>query len=229
MNGKNDKKKPTARKPRSVGRPSEANNENIKDQILGAYLEICRREGAEAVTLQKVADLSKVALTSVRYHFQLKGLSLSQVALDYIANRNFKWINDEMLKDRASPDFDPVLSYIRVQFDAFENFPVRGSFLIHFYYICTTEIPLQTGNKELVEIARRKVLGLIHEGLGMKLYNYEGDTQLLAEQIHMLVMGGCMIAATSRDPEFFRQQKTLCMDLASQLLRMKDLNPQSRK
>lgn len=223
MAGKNYKTKSA----RSVGRPTEAQNDNIRDQILGAYLEICRREGAEAVTLQKVADLSGVALTSVRYHFQLKGLSLSQAALNYISNRNFKWINDELLKDRAAPNFDPVASYIRVQFDAFENFPVRASFLVHFYYICTTEIPLSIGNKVLVENARRKVLGLIHEGLGMKLYRYEGDTALLAEQIHMLVMGGCMIAATSRDLEFFHRQKELCLQMATQLLRMPNLNPRS--
>ncbi len=210
---------------RTAGRPHEASAENLKDKILQTFLEICRKEGAEAVTLQKVAERSGVAMNSVRYHFQMKGLTLAQVALDYINNRSFQWINQEMMKDRSLPDFDPVRSYIRVQFDAFETHPVQASFLIHFYYICTTEIPLSTtGNKSFIESAQRKILGLIHEGLGMKLYGYAGDTDLLSQQIHMLVMGGCMRAATSRDAVFFQQQKEICLHLASQLLRMKDLN-----
>jgi len=205
---------------RSVGRPAEGESGLLRDQILAAYLEICSNEGIEAVTLQKVADRSGVAMTSVRYHFQLKGLSLSQVAMEYVSAKTYEWVNAALLKARSEPDFNPVLSYVNVHFDWIQHRPLQASFLVYYYYLSTTKVPITIQNKELVEIAQRRVLGLLHEALGMKLYSYSGDTMALAQEIQLIVLGGCMNAATSRDEKFSRRQREICIKLVGQLFRV---------
>ncbi|MGZ5280281.1 MAG: TetR/AcrR family transcriptional regulator [Pseudobdellovibrionaceae bacterium] len=215
-----NKKNATQSKKRSVGRPAEGESGLLKDQILAAYLEICSTEGIESVTLQKVADRSRVALTSVRYHFQLKGLSLSQVAMEYVSAKTYEWVNAALLKARSEPDFNPVLAYVNIHFDWIQHRPLEASFLVYYYYLSTTKVPITIQNKELVEIAQRRVLGLLHEALGMKLYSFDGDTMALAQEIQLIVMGGCMNAATSRDEDFSQQQRRICIKLITQLFRV---------
>lgn len=205
-------------KKRGVGRPVEGESGILKDRILDAYIEICSTEGIETVTLQKVADRSGVALTSVRYHFQMKGLSLSQVALDYLSEKTFEFFNVEIMKARAEPGFDPVRAYVQIHFDWIERLPLQASFLFYYYYLSTTKVPLELTNKQLVEIAHQRIRGLVHEGLGMKLYQYEGDTLALAREIQMIVLGGCLNFATVRNIEFAKQQKETCLKLVMQLL-----------
>lgn len=203
---------------RGVGRPVEGESGLLKDRILEAYLDICRVEGIEAITLQKVADRSGVAMTSVRYHFQLKGLSLSQVALDYVSAKTYEFVTSEILKARARPNFDPIRTYVQVHFDWVEQRPLQASFLLYFYYLSTTQVPLAITNEELAAIAQQRILGLLHEGLGMKLYKFQSDSMELAREIQMIVLGGCTNLATARNPEFARQQKEICMKLVMQLL-----------
>ena len=190
----------------------------VKAQILKAYFEICNEEGIESVTLQKVADRSHVALTSVRYHFQLKGLSLSQVALQYVSDTTYEWIHSGLQKAREAANFNPVLAYIQGQFDWIEQQPLEASFLVYYYYLCTTKTPVSIENKDLVEIAQKRILGLIHEGMGLKLYAVAGDPVALSRVIHMLVMGCGIIIATCRNSEFARQQKDSCLKFVSRLL-----------
>jgi hypothetical protein len=67
---------------------------------------------------------------------------------------------------RANPDFNPVMAYINVQFQWIETQRLQASFLVYYYYLCSGQMPLAMGNKDLLEIAHRKILGLIHEGIG---------------------------------------------------------------
>ncbi len=224
MVSKNYNKKVKSKATRQVGRPVEGSTVNAKDQILQSYFKICQLEGIENMTLQKIADHSGVALTTVRYHFQTHGLSLSQVAMSYVSNTTYEFLDLGMLLARREPNFNPVISYIQTTFRWIEEQPLQASFLVYYYYLCTTQVALGIENKELVEIAHRRIQGLIHEGLGMKLYTYSGDTMLLSRQIQMLVMGACMIAGTSRNVEFASAQKKLCIDLVAKFLGTNNLD-----
>lgn len=208
----------TKKKTRKSGRPVEGQFENSKLHILNSFLQICFSEGVAACTLQKVADKSGVALATVRYHFNLQGHSLSLDALNYGSDVTYEWIDRGMMKARNAPEFDPVKSYIEVMFDWVQHQPVQASYLIYFYYLSTTQVELPIKNDELILIAQKRVQSLIHEGLGMKKYRFDGDVQLLSRQIHTVVMGACVIALTTKNPDFFQQQKNICMSLTAQLL-----------
>ena len=212
-------KKPRKRAP---GRPpaklSKAQPDHVKDLILNAFFELCVEEGIEFVTLQKIADRSGVALTSVRYHYQLQGMSLTQVAIESASDTSFEFLDSRMLVARKSADFDPVLTYMKIMFDWLTAQPLQASFLVYYYYLSTTKVPLKIENKELTEIAQRRILGLIHEGIGMKLYKVEGSAQDLSVQIQMIVLGACISAITSRNVEFSENQKDSAFRLVTKLL-----------
>lgn len=206
---------------RRSGRPVEAQQGDLKDQILKSFFEICYEEGIKAGTLQKVAQRSQVAFATVRYHFNIQGQSLSEVALNYLLQHAYQWIEKEINHLRSAPRFDPVDSYIVVMLDWIEKEPIFASYLAYFYYLCTTQIELSFSNQTLVETAQKRVQMLVHEGLGMKIYHYEGNTLKVSEQIHTMVMGGFIIGATSRNPESLKTQKENCRELAAHLLRTK--------
>lgn len=215
----NPKKPLNSRLPRrSAGRPVESSGLNLRQKILDAYFDICRHDGIESVTLQKLADRSGVALTTVRYHFQMQGVSLSQVATDYMSDKTYEYLDQGMLHAREGKNFDPVRAYIHVTFRWIEEQPVQASFLIYYYYLSSTQVEQRVTNKELIEIAHRRIQGLIHEGLGMKLYRHEGDTLKLSRQIHLIITGACMYAITARDSEFIQTHKDLCLELTMKLL-----------
>jgi hypothetical protein len=215
-------------KSRSVGRPQESMAGDLKDLILRTYFEICWVDGVETVTLQKVADRSGVALTTVRYHFQLKGLSLSQVAQNYVSDKTYQYLDAGMLQARALPGYDPVLAYIDVMFSWLEQEPVQASFLVYYYYLCSTQVSVEIENKELVEIAQRRILSLVYEGVGRKLYSFTEDPIRLSAKIQMLVTGGCMIAVTAREKEFAQHQRMQCQTWVKELLGVQDLNTSTR-
>lgn len=206
-------------KKRSAGRPVESKSKDLKEVILQTYLEMCQLEGIENITLQKVAARSGVALTTVRYHFQLHGPSLSEVAQAYISDKTYEFLDLGMLNARTHTDYEPVKAYINVTFDWIEQQPVQASFLLYYYYLSSTQAPIKIGNRELVEIAQRRILGLIYEGIGMKLYTSEAEPSELSEHIHRLVMSSGIIAMTSRDEAFAKQQRENCHAWAAKLLR----------
>ncbi len=104
--------------------------EDIKGQILNAYLEICRNEGIELLSFQKIANHTVVALTTVRYHLQLQGMTLSQVAINYVSEKNFEFLEQGLLNARKNSQFDPLLSYIEIMFDWLEKEPLQSNFLV---------------------------------------------------------------------------------------------------
>ena len=212
---KKTKRRPPGRPPATLTTEQPA---RVKELILKAFFELCAAEGIEFVTLQKIADRSGVALTSVRYHYQPQGISLTQVAINYVSDTSYEFLDSHMLQARRASDFDPVLAYIKIMFLWIQEQPLQASFLVYYYYLSTTKVSLKVENKELIEIAHRRILGLIHEGLGMKLYKYEGSNELLSVQIQMIVLGGCLSAITSRNAEFAARQQEICLQLVSQLL-----------
>ena len=183
-----------------------------------AFLKVCQEDGIETVTIQKIADHSRVALTSVRYHFQMQGLSLSQVALNFVAEKNYEFIDKYLIDSRNKKNFDPVRAYIESQFKWLEEEPLEASFLFYYFYMCTTKLPLNVSNKELLEIAQRRVLSLIHEGIGIGAYNVKGDPATVATQAYLIISGTCMVVATGRDADFASKQKKICFDFVASLL-----------
>lgn len=203
---------------RRVGRPNKDTDQSVRDLILRAFLHVCQEDGIETVTIQKIADHSRVALTSVRYHFQMQGLSLSQVALNFVADKNFDFIDKYLTEARNKKNFDPVKAYIESQFNWLEEEKLEASFLFYYFYMCTTKLQLTVSNKELLEIAQRRVLSLIHEGIGNGAYTVKADLADIAIQAYLIISGTCMVVATSRDSEFASKQKKVCFDFVASLL-----------
>lgn len=206
---------------RKAGRPFKDVNQNLRDQILEAFLSLCQESSVESITLQKIADKSKVALTSVRYHFQLQGETLSRVALDYVSDKTYAYLDRSMLDARQKKNFDPVKAYINAQFSWVAEQPRQASFLMYYYYLCTTKVSLKVQNSELIEIGRNRVLSLIHEGVGMGLYTLSGPAATTSTNVHMLITGAMLIGATGRSSEFLKTQKNLCLEYVSRLLGLK--------
>lgn len=213
-----NKKSPPPRSKRKAGRPTEGQERDLKDRILKSFFELAFEEGINAVTLQKVADRSQVAFTTVRYHFNIQGHSLSEVALNELLQHAYQFIEKGIAHLRNQPSFDPVDSYIQVMFDWIEQEPVFTSYLAYFYYLCTTKIELPFHNRALVETAQRRIQTLMHEGLGMGMYSFKGDTLTASQQIHSIVMGGFIIGNTSRQTEALKSQRENCRLFARTLL-----------
>jgi AcrR family transcriptional regulator len=212
------KKSPSRQTKRKAGRPMEGQEKDLKNRILKSFFELAFEEGVGSVTLQKVADRSQVAFTTVRYHFNIQGHSLSEVALNELLQHAYQFIEQGITQLRAHPDFDPVDSYIQVMFDWIEREPVFTSYLAYFYYLSTTKLELPFQNRILVETAQRRIQTLMHEGLGMGMYSYKGDTWIASQQIHSMVMGGFIIGNTSRQVEALKSQRENCRIFARTLL-----------
>ncbi len=209
---------------RKAGRPFREGSQNLRDEILNAFLVLCWQDGVESITLQKIADESKVALTSVRYHFQQQGDSLSRVAGDYVSDKTYEYLDRSILDARSKKNFDPVNAYVNAQFKWIAEQPMQASFHMYYYYLCTTKVSLKIQNSELIEIGRRRVLSFIHEGIGMGLYSLIGSADAVSIDVHTYITGACFQAATCRNVEFSKNLKNLCFDYVARLLKTKIQN-----
>jgi hypothetical protein len=205
-------------KKQSVGRPPDSSAIHARDLILKTYFEISNREGMESVTLQKIANNSGLALNTIRYHFNRQGLSLSKVALDYVSDKTYEFLDAGMLKARSQKNFDPVHAYLNLTFDWMSQQPIQASFLVYYYYLSSTQVELAIDNKELIEIAQQRISGLIYEGIGMKLYKINGSVDQLKRQIHMVLLGACMVVITSRNESLATTYKKECLELCRSIL-----------
>jgi hypothetical protein len=210
------------------GRPTGNLSLNTQDVILKAYFELSHKEGMESVTLQKLAHQSGLALNTIRYHFNMQGISLSKVALDYVSDKTYEFLDTGMLKARSQKGFDPVQAYIQVTFDWITQQPIQASFLVYYYYLCSTQTEITISNHALVEIAQQRITGFIYEGLGMKLYHFQQPIENICRQIHMSLMGACLIMITSRDKKMASLHAEQCLENCKSLLGIMQIHSHAR-
>jgi hypothetical protein len=205
-------------KAKKAGRPTQGSEESAKEKILNSFIQLSYEQGIESITLQKIADHSGLAMNTVRYHFKIQGLNLSQVAVDFVAEKNFEFIEKKFLENRGRADFDPVNCYAESQFEWLTNEPIQACMLFYYFFLCTTKIPLEVENTELMELARKRLIGFINEGVGIGIYKRPTDVENLSRDLYMIISGACFSLATSRNKSYRKETITRCKTLLRGLL-----------
>lgn len=200
-------------KGKKAGRKIRKQGENPRDQIIESFLKICYEEGPDQVTLQKLAQHSGMTLANVRYYFAGKDVVLYHAALEYLLQKAYRQIEQHISQQRSSPTFNPIQAYIEVMLSWFEQSAVYSSFLIYFYYLCTTQVKTPLSNNVFLNLARSRIQGLIYEGMGKGLYKFNGNIEDIVLKAHAAVMGACVIAATQKTPQAALEQKKICEKL----------------
>lgn len=195
-----------------------AKNESITTEILDAYSNLQHEKGAANVVLQDLAEHVGVAFGTVRYHFNQAGKDIAQEALIHVVKKAYVYIDNEIFKARSNKDFNPVLAYIRSMFSWIEQSEQDSSLLIYYYYLCTTKTIVAIPNEVFLEKARLRIEALVHEAVGRQIYKMPTDVSTVALQIHMTLLGACVIAATQRSKEQYQLQAKLCESVIAMIL-----------
>ncbi len=207
-----------------MGRKIITNGLETRAQILEAFLLVSYQIGPENITLQRLAKASQVTLGTVRYYFADKDQKLYEAALLHLLEKAYQAIESFINERRQHKDFNPLASYIDAMFLWIENSPVDSSFLVYFYYLCTTQVKLPIPNQALLERARTRIRGLIHEGLGQGLYVVQDPVDEIVLKIHAVVTGTCIVAATQGDITIKALQKNICRQMVLKQLLMCKIN-----
>ncbi|MES2768731.1 MAG: TetR/AcrR family transcriptional regulator [Bdellovibrionota bacterium] len=193
-------------------------NPSVEIQILEAYSRLQYKKGANDVVLQDLADEVGVAFGTVRYHFNENGKDVGQEAVLHVLKTAYAYIDEHLFKARSTKNFNPIKSYIQIMFNWVREFPAESSLIIHYYYLCSTQLEQIIPNQIFLERARLRIEALIHESVGRKIYTSPNDVSSLALQIHMTLLGACMVVGTQRNDKEFDLQVKLCQDIIDQIL-----------
>lgn len=191
---------------------------SVETEILEAYSKLQFQKGASNVVLQDLAKEVGVAFGTVRYHFNQAGREVAQEALVYVVKKAYVYIDELLFKARLQEDFNPVQAYIRAMFSWVQQSAPDSSLLIYYYYLCSTNAPVAIPNQIFLERARLRIEALIHEAVGRKIYPAPKDVSLTALQVHMTLLGGCMVAGTQRDEKQYQTQMELCQNIVDLIL-----------
>lgn len=198
---------------------SKTKNPSVEIQILDAYSQLQYKKGANSVVLQDLANEVGVAFGTVRYHFNENGKDIGQEALLHVLKKAYAYIDEELFKARPTKNFNPIKAYIRIMFNWVREFPAESSLIIHYYYLCSTQVEQIISNQTFLDRARLRIEALIHESIGRKIYTSLTDVPSLALQIHMVLLGACMVVGTQRNDKEFDLQVKLCQDVIDQILK----------
>ena len=208
--------KKTTRKP---SKPVPATPVSVQTEILDAYSQLQYQKGAAQVVLQDLAQEVGVAFGTVRYHFNQAGRDVAQEALIHVVKKAYVYIDDEIFKARQAENFNPIHAYVKAMFGWVKQSAPDASLLVYYYYLCSTKAPVAIPNQLFLEKARLRIEALIHESMGRKIYPAPADVSQAALQIHMTLLGGCVVASTQRQDEQYDLQSSLCLSVIDLILR----------
>jgi AcrR family transcriptional regulator len=192
-----------------------AGTENL---ILSAYLRLCAKKGISSVTLQMIALEAKLAFATVRYHFAEKDVDLEQAATIYVAKRGQRFTQEYIDKESARANYNPIRAYLDATFDWIKNCPTEANFLMHFYYLSGTQVNIVFHNDELIATARRRVLALLREAIGMKLIPSISEPEAIARQIHAVVFGTAVMAMSTAPSNEFTKIRNMAWAIIQKIL-----------
>jgi AcrR family transcriptional regulator len=190
----------------------------VQVKILEAYVDLAYELGPAMVTLEKVAKKAGVAFSTVRYHFAGEQLDLMRSAVFYVGAIGQNYIQAFVESREREANFNGVHEYTRGTFQWTLESPAYVSYLFHFYYLCSTRVNLVLDNKAFLETARGRVRSLLFESIGRGLYRPVRDPVTLAQQIHILVIGGVLTALTERDKKALNRQLKVVLDAIDSLI-----------
>lgn len=191
---------------------------SIQTGILEAYSRLQYEKGAAHVVLQDLAEHVGVAFGTVRYHFNQAGKDIAQEALIHVVQKAYVYIDNEIFKARSEKEFNPVLAYVRAMFSWIEQSKPDSSLLVYYYYLCTTQTTVSIPNEVFLEKARLRIEALVHEAVGRKIYKAPAEVSAVALQIHMTLLGACVIAATQQSQAQYKLQAKLCESVIDLIL-----------
>jgi AcrR family transcriptional regulator len=191
----------------------------IQEKILKAFIDICYEEGISNVTLQKVASRSKVAFGSVRYHFAGEKMDLLRAGVFYVVKIGQDYIQKHLFRESTKKNYNGVHEYISGFFRWYKEYPRYGSYLFNFYYHCTTDVEMYLDNREFLNTARARLKSLILEAVGSEHYTRPKHIDLVVQQIHALLVGSILVAASEKERKIIDQFCTATIQAADQLLK----------
>lgn len=192
---------------------------DVQTGILEAYSQLQYQKGAAQVVLQDLAEEVGVAFGTVRYHFNQAGRDVAQEALIHVVKKAYVYIDDQIFKARQEKDFNPIHAYVRAMFAWVKQSAPDSSLLVYYYYLCSTKAPVAIPNQLFLEKARLRIEAFIHEAVGRKIYAAPSDVAHVALQIHMTLLGGCVVASTQRMEDQYLLQSDLCLSVIDLILK----------
>lgn len=181
---------------KSTAKNSETKVSTSKEHLIEAFLKLAHENGAAAITIQLIADEAEVSFGTVRYHFNSEEVSIETEALKLLIQKCYVYLEEKMYIDRSHADFNPLNSYLLHMLTWVREFPTYASFLVHYYYLCTTEIKLPISNEAFIKRAHLRIESLLNEGVGLGLYPPFGNKALLSSLVHEALLGASLILAT---------------------------------
>lgn len=201
-----------------INTPPARSSDSVKTDILEAYSKLQYEKGASNVVLQDLAKEVGVAFGTVRYHFNQAGREVHQEALIHVVKKAYVYIDEHLFKARLKEDFNPVQAYVRSMFSWVQQSAPDSSLLAYYYYLCSTKAAVAITNQIFLERARLRIEALIHEAVGRKIYPAPVDVSRTALQVHMTLLGGCMVAGTQRDEKQYQMHMELCQGIIDLIL-----------
>lgn len=192
---------------------------SVETEILEAFSRLQYEKGVCQVVLQDLAKEVGVAFGTVRYHFNQAGREIAEEALVHVIKKAYIYIDDRLFKARSEENFNPVQAYVDAMFNWVQQSTADSSLLAYYYYLCSTQVSVMIPNQVFLDKARLRIEALVHEAVGRKLYKSPADVSRVALQIHMTLLGSCMVAGTQRIDEQYELQRDLCWSVIEQLLR----------
>jgi AcrR family transcriptional regulator len=169
-------------------------------RILEAFLELAHGGGIEEITLQRVAKKAGVAYGTVRYYFNERDLSMSRQAAAYVGRCAQDFV-ESYLRDRLHAGKQPgILCWLEANLRWAEKHPLHVSFVLYFYYLCSTRALGHELNRDFLGVAVRRVQELLYLDIGRERLPRVERIEELALSIHSQVIGGIFRAAA--DPDF---------------------------
>lgn len=196
----------------ALGRKKGQTSLETQTQIIEAYLQLMYLQGPSGMTLQKIAKQSGLTLGAIRYYYSEDKLDLSEQAFRHMMAKAYQLLDEKIQSERKQKGFNPIKSYIDFMYDWILQTPTEASFLIFYYYLCTTKSELPISIIDFTEGARARIRGLVFEGLGQKTYRLTDELSMdeIVLRIHAIMMGTCFLANQLKQPKLIREQKELC-------------------
>lgn len=190
-----------------------------RQHIIESFLNLAMKIGVENITLEKIAKEAKVAFGTVRYHFSPNQMSLTDSAVLYVVKSGQNYVNELISQERMKAEFNGVHAYIRANFDWVQKRKAHASFLLHYYYLCVTQVKVVIRNNLLLDSTRVRIRGLVHESIGSGVYSSVQHVDELVLQIHSIVMGSVIIAGTEGSEKSYQMQCEIAIDAVTRIMK----------
>ncbi|MEN0058718.1 MAG: hypothetical protein AAGB31_07775 [Bdellovibrio sp.] len=210
--------------PRKKTETSVKSGQDSVASIIEAFIDICAVSGNEKVTLKALSERTGLSLSNVKYHIDNSPKSLEELCTEFTRNHVNMYLEESIFKDRMSGHFDPLLSYAKHMLTWTFKYPRLGVYLLMIYYKSALQESTTSRYESILTRALSRVESLLHEGVGMGLYQTEGvNKKDIIVSFHALILGHLVITVNMRSQEELESRLKMSQEfLQTQLIVQKN-------